>query len=90
MRGVFWVVLLVLFAVSSVQAYSQQPDNVNMSICDTVTVKTGDTVWKIAARYQTPKDDIRDIVMGIRTLNGLNGNCQIQVGQDLKIPAKIK
>lgn len=90
MRGVIWIAMLVLFAVSSVQAYSQQPDLMNTAICDTVTVKSGDSVWKIAARYQSPQEDLRDVVMAIRTVNGLNANCQIQVGQDLKIPAKIK
>ena len=90
MCRVIWVALLVLFAVSSVQAYSQQPNLVNTVICDTVTIKSGDTVWKIAARYQSPQEDIRDVVIAIRAVNGLNANCQIQVGQDLKIPAKIK
>jgi nucleoid-associated protein YgaU len=90
MRGIIWVALLVLFAVSSVQAYSQQPDLANTIICDTVTVESGDTVWKIAARYQAPQEDLRDVVMAIRAVNGLNANCQIQVGQDLKIPAKAK
>ena len=88
MRGVICFALLVLFAVSSVQAYSQQP--VNKVICDTVTVRSGDTIWQIAANYQAPQQDIRDVVMAIRTVNNLNANYQIQVGQNLKIPAKIK
>lgn len=90
MRGVIWAVLLVLFAVGSVHAYSQQPDFVNAAICDTVTVQSGDTVWNIAARYQASQEDIRDVVRAIRTVNGLNVNSQIQVGQELKIPAKVK
>jgi LysM repeat protein len=90
MRGVICFALLVLFAVSSVQAYSQQPDFVNRPICDTVTVKSGDTIWQIAANYQAPQQDIRDIVMAIRTVNKLNANYQIQVGQNLKIPAIVK
>ncbi|MBC8015970.1 MAG: LysM peptidoglycan-binding domain-containing protein [Sporomusaceae bacterium] len=54
----------------------------------TVSVKSGDTVWGIAAKYVTSKDDIRDLSHAIKQLNGLNNNTQIFPGQVLKVPVK--
>lgn len=53
---------------------------------ETVYVKPGDTVWKIAANYITDKDDIREKVFAIRQLNKLNNNAQVYPGQTLKVP----
>ncbi|SMC56386.1 LysM peptidoglycan-binding domain-containing protein [Sporomusa malonica] len=53
---------------------------------ETVYVKPGDTVWKIAANYITDKDDIREKVFAIRQLNKLNNNAQVYPGQALKVP----
>ena len=55
---------------------------------DTVYVKTGDTVWKIAAQYVTDKDDIRDLVVAIRQVNALNNNARILPGQLIKVPVR--
>ncbi len=91
MRSVIWIVLLAIFVISSVQAYSQSSAvSVNTAVFETVTVQSGDTVWNIAARYQAPQEDIRNIVLAIRSANQLNANSQIQVGQDLKVPIKNK
>lgn len=54
----------------------------------TIYVKSGDSVWSIAAAYSTPKDDIRDLVSDIIKINGLSKNVQITPGQALKIPLK--
>lgn len=54
----------------------------------TCHVKTGDTVWGIAAKYVTARDDIRDLTQAIAQLNGLNHNAHIYPGQVLKIPIK--
>lgn len=53
-----------------------------------VSVKSGDTVWGIAAKYVTDKDDIRNLSHAIKQLNGLNNNMQILPGQVLKVPVK--
>lgn len=55
---------------------------------DVIRVKDGDSVWTIAAKFVTDKDDIRNLVMAIRETNKLNNNAQIYPGQELKIPAK--
>ena len=54
----------------------------------TVSVKSGDTVWGIAANYVTDKDDIRNLSHAIKQVNGLNNNTQIFPGQVLKVPTK--
>ncbi|MBP2625636.1 MAG: yneA [Firmicutes bacterium] len=54
-----------------------------------IYVKSGDTVWSIAAKYVTDRDDIRDLTQAIKQLNDLNNNTQIFPGQVLKVPMKI-
>lgn len=54
-----------------------------------ICVKSGDTVWSIAAKYVTDRDDIRDLTQAIKQVNGLNNNIQIFPGQVLKVPMKI-
>ncbi len=55
---------------------------------EVVQVKTGDTVWGIAGRYVSDKDDIRNLIMAIREVNQLNSNAQVYPGQALKVPVK--
>jgi len=54
-----------------------------------VCVKSGDTVWNIAAKHVQAGNDIRDLTQAIQQLNGLNNNTQIFPGQILKIPTKV-
>jgi len=55
-----------------------------------VQVNQGDTVWSIAARYASDKEDIRDLIIAIKRINGLNNNELIYPGQVLKIPIAAK
>lgn len=61
---------------------------VDTNTYETVYVKSGDTVWKIAAKRTTEKDDIREVVFEIRQLNKLDNNSQVYPGQALKVPVK--
>ncbi|MEG6584480.1 LysM peptidoglycan-binding domain-containing protein [Dendrosporobacter sp. 1207_IL3150] len=58
------------------------------NIYSTVNVSEGDSVWTIAARHVSDKEDIRNLVMAIREVNKLSNNAQIYPGQELKIPVK--
>lgn len=53
---------------------------------DVIKVKNGDSVWSIAAKFASDKEDIRNLVMAIRETNHLNSNAQIYAGQELKVP----
>lgn len=55
-----------------------------------VRVLNGDSVWTIAAKFVTDKEDIRDLIVAIRQINGLSPNAEIHPGQVLKIPLKTK
>lgn len=57
---------------------------------EAVQVKTGDTVWGIAARQVSDKEDIRSLIMAIREANHLNNNAQLYPGQVLKVPVKTR
>lgn len=55
---------------------------------ETIYVKPGDTVWQIAAKYMTDKDDVREVVFEIRRINKLDNNAKVYPGQALKVPVK--
>jgi len=55
---------------------------------DTVYVKPGDTVWQIAAKYTTAKDDVREVIYEIRKINKLDNNAHLYPGQALKVPIR--
>ena len=51
-------------------------------------VRSGDTLWSIAAGFTPPDDDIRATIHEIRTVNGLSSSV-IEVGQVLVIPVEF-
>lgn len=51
-----------------------------------VTVKKGDTLWRIAAKYSSEDEDIRVKIAAIRRLNQLNDDLKIYPGQVLQVP----
>ncbi|WP_425060955.1 Cell division suppressor protein YneA [Sporomusa carbonis] len=61
---------------------------VDTNTYETVYVKPGDTVWQIAAKYATDKDDVREIVFEIRKINKLDNNARVHPGQALRVPVK--
>ncbi|TWH51752.1 LysM domain-containing protein [Sporomusa sp. KB1] len=61
---------------------------VEPTIYETIYVKPGDTVWQIAAKYMTDKDDVREVVFEIRRINKLDNNAKVYPGQALKVPVK--
>lgn len=76
--------ILLLFALSMVYA---APSG-STSEYVTVRVCSGDTVWDIAGRQASDKEDIRDIIWQIREMNRLDKNAFLQPGQMLRIPRK--
>ena len=61
---------------------------VDTTTYETVYVKPGDTVWQIAAKYTTDKDDVREVVFEIRRINKLDNNAKVYPGQALKVPVR--
>lgn len=51
----------------------------------TVTVNKGDSLWKLAERYDNNQMDLRKYIDIIQECNNLN-NVTLQPGQQLKIP----
>lgn len=51
-----------------------------------IEVGPGDTVWTIAAKHSTDRQDIREVVSVIRHLNQLDQNGRIYPGQSLRVP----
>jgi len=76
----FAVMLMGLLFISASNAENSPENYVN------IQVRTGDTVWTIASRHASDKEDIRELVYAIKTINGLNNNALIYTGQTLKIP----
>lgn len=86
MRMLVSVLLIIVLWLTISLANSNAYFNTNTY--DTIYVKSGDTVWNIAAKYVTDKDDIRELIVAIRQANDLNNNAQILPGQTLKVPVK--
>ena len=84
------IVLAVFLVVFLWSATPLVNSNAYMGVRNYTTfhVKSGDTVWGIAANYVTARDDIRDLTQAITELNGLNHNARIYPGQVLKVPMK--
>jgi len=78
--SVFVVMLLSMLGMSFNDAKKPTRNYV------TIPVSSGDTVWTIAARYASDKEDLRELVYEITTINGLNHNALIYSGQTLKVP----
>lgn len=50
------------------------------------TVSQGDTLWTIASNIVTDKEDIREKVIHIRTLNGMTASQNLIPGQIIQVP----
>lgn len=77
--------MLVFFIWNNYSAASANSEAISYQM---ISVKPGDSVWSIAANYCTPKDDIRNLIIDIKKINGLSNDVQIYPGQTLKIPVK--
>ncbi|MBP2656647.1 MAG: yneA [Firmicutes bacterium] len=78
--------VLILFAITPL-AISRA--FVDTTTYETVFVKSGDTVWQIAAKHTTAKDDVRELIYEIRRINKLDNNAKVYPGQALKVPVKF-
>ena len=54
---------------------------------ETVQVCAGDTLWDIAGRYTTDKQDVREVVYQIREVNQL-ASTSLTEGQTIKVPVQ--
>jgi len=79
------LVLVAFLAFSSLRTATQAGTNPTGSATRTVTVKVGETLWQIAERV-APRDDPRDTIDRIRSLNSLE-NAVPQAGQRLIVPS---
>lgn len=86
MRMSFMILVLVLMWSAAPLVNSN--GYLASSTYETTYVKYGDTLWGIASRYVTDKDDIRQLTYAIAEINKLNQNAQIYPGQTLKIPVR--
>ncbi|WP_021171106.1 Cell division suppressor protein YneA [Sporomusa ovata DSM 2662] len=84
-KSVLISLALVFLAITPLAISRAFVDNTTY---DTVYVKSGDTVWQIASKYATPKDDVREIVFEIRRINKLDNNASVYPGQALKVPVR--
>lgn len=79
--SLFIVIVMNILSISFTNAEKPIENYVN------IQVHSGDTIWTIAARNVSDKEDIRQLVHAITTMNELNHNSLIYPGQTLKIPA---
>lgn len=75
------LVLCIVFMPNQISRAFVEECHVEM-----VTVKKGDTLWRIAAKYSSEDEDIRVKIAAIRRLNQLNDDLKIYPGQVLQVP----
>lgn len=83
-------VLLFLFVFLNADLSAHVNPYIEANNYENVYVRSGDTVWHIAAKYTDDSEDIRDLVIAITKVNKLNNNAQVYPGQTLKVPQKSK
>ena len=85
-----FVLLLIAILASALDITITQASNTYLTSksYSEVYVLPGESVWSIASKYVTNKDDIRELIFAIRQINGLSTKAEIQPGQVLKIPTK--
>lgn len=72
------ILLICILFVSNSYGYEEKK-------YDTISIKSGDTLWDIAKQY-CKSGDIRKYIFEIRKINGLSGNSIIYAGDELRIP----
>ena len=60
---------------------------VSADVYQVVRVQNGDSIWSIASRHATDKQDIRRLIFAIKSINGLSDDSLIYPGQTIKVPA---
>ncbi|MFH1105548.1 MAG: LysM peptidoglycan-binding domain-containing protein [Actinomycetota bacterium] len=81
---------LVLLLASAVAAQADDPIGPSSASATYVshTVRSGDTLWDIAASYTPAGDDVRDVIVDIKAANELDSSV-IVPGQVLVIPVAM-
>lgn len=79
------IILVISFCLTNVFANADSAVGSHVKY-KTVQVKSGDSLWSIAGRTVTNREDIRDTIAVISKINQLDRNAQIYPGQTLKIP----
>lgn len=82
------LVFSLITALWSIPPLASSNGYMDVNKHETIQVKSGDSVWNIAVKHVTNKDDIRELTQAINQLNSLQKNSQIFLGQMLKIPIK--
>jgi len=82
--SIFVVIFMSILSISFKNAEKPIANYMN------IQVRSGDTVWTIAARNASNEEDIRELVYAIKTMNELDHNALIYSGQTLKVPMSIK
>lgn len=82
------LVLSLMVAVWSITPLVNSNGYTTVSKYTTIQVKAGDSVWSIATKYVTDRDDIRELTQAMQQVNGLQHNGQIFPGQVLKVPLR--
>jgi nucleoid-associated protein YgaU len=86
---IFVVVVILLYswaAFDFASARSSKP--IASGNYQIIYVTKGDTIWTIAAKHVSDKEDIRPVVEAIIEFNALANDVKIYPGQSLKIPPK--
>ena len=80
----FYTFIIILTIIFSSIFFASSVYGYEVNQYDTVTVKSGDTLWTIAQEYNK-SGDIRKLIVKIKKVNGLESSI-IYAGDQLVIP----
>mgnify|MGYP000901788642 CR=1 FL=1 len=82
------IIILFLGIIIFMNLSLKSDDYTQSMTFDTVYVRSGESVWSIASRYVSGRDDVRCLVAAIMRVNNLDENASIYSGQTLMVPLK--
>lgn len=83
------IITLIMIIVFSAFSHSLTASAINKTNYIEVTVRPGDTIWKIAKEHASEGKDIREIVYLISKINDIDDSI-IHSGEVLEIPIYTK
>ena len=90
MRRDFFIMMGICLTLSFGYITTAEHQVLDTTQTQTITVRSGDTLWSIAERTASNEMDVRNVVYAMKSLNNLDGTKELQPGMKLAIPTVKK
>lgn len=70
----FFGFLFIVFLITFIVVYTASVSGYSEPVYQTVTVKSGDTLWSIAQQYKDDDCDIREYIYNVKKINDMDSS----------------